>query len=541
MRTAVLATLLLCAALVAPAAEVPGPAPECSTPQQAVELAATDALRLPPEVAAVTRYLWSPLTAQEREKLNEREVLDFALNCVSLESEFSRLREIAGGLYALRLDELGQGDATGKAVYSRLTLTDPYFHAMTPDLTNVIEQRIRDSKVPDLAPWLTETDKDRGFLSLLVEKTQSNTGSSLLRADYVFTMISQSVDLNGRDTGAGYYAFHRAKTVKDLAKLVEFNEDQSVRVKEEVLGAIADDESGISDMNRLTARYQSVKGAWHETYDFRSTDGFKNVLRHLGKARKFSDAGEGFFRGPNRLWKVWAADEKGALQATVPDFIGGDTSIGHRGNSLKIHNPFSCFSCHLKGGLQDVNDFVRDSARWSGNPDDVVKAQVVREKVDPATALTRAQELKRQFFSDLNGAIEDDRRQYERELRRLLPRCAAESDKATRGSGSIHQWFVTKYYVPYYNRFTKDKVTPARAAREIGTDEKTLVTKLQGYAKDYPLDNPVSLLLRGVNRGMSRRYWEDGGVYLANAITRGNLQAVEQYGAKAKAAEGVRK
>ena len=256
------------------------------------------------------------------------------------------------------------------------------------------------------APWLpAET------MTKLIALTQSQ--APLLRADWFFAMTARQIDRNGKNSGVGYYDFLGLKNQKDAEDLVGLDRAKAKKIQREIAAIVA--ESGVALNNRQIFRFGTVAGSWWETRDVNDSSGNKNAVRQLDE--DFApDALEVYAFLPNRLFLLLALNNKGELQATVPDNIASDDKTTSK--DRRIHPSLGCIRCHAPG-LQPIDDWART---FYANPPGDAKLN--------SPDYDRLKRLKRLYLTPLEDDFESDQVVYARALLRLTGWKPAEAAKA---------------------------------------------------------------------------------------------------------------
>lgn len=256
------------------------------------------------------------------------------------------------------------------------------------------------------APWLpAET------MTKLIALTQSQ--APILRADWFFAMTARQLDRNGKDSKVGYYDFLGVKNQKDAEELAGLDRAKAKKIQREIAAIVA--ESGVALNNRQIFRFGSIAGAWWETRDVDANDGAKNAVRQLDDDFR-PDALEVYFTLPNRLFGLLALNNKGELQATVPDKIASDDKSTSK--DRRIHPSLGCVRCHTPG-LQPIDDWARTF--FANPPGDAKLSSPDYEKL---------KRLKRLYLAPLEDDYESDQVVYARALLRLTGWKPAEAAKA---------------------------------------------------------------------------------------------------------------
>lgn len=376
----------------------PGPAAPF-TPGEAVLAAARDVASLPPEVAAYTRYLWAgDVPAANRATV--RTVFNGHVNGMSTETDLTPLYAVPG---------------TGDALW-RLNLLDYAWKAETFDAFAVPDEdpyfyTHRDIKKADgktrtiglVAPELAETPALRTALTLLLERTHTTLSKEWNQvgapiASVRFFAFKTMVMTNGRPT---YNEFLGFKNEADFQRIGGVRKDDT-KFAEALLAAVA--ESGVTLEPRALERDEKIGGAYWRSFDVAEGVRDANPLTELGKkggkiALRFK-ASEQYLHLANGLWAMCLVNNKGEVQTRAPDDIttGDVTSTNPRDH--RVHCPLSCVRCHADGGLQDIDEYVRNLL----TPPPGFNLQTAEYK--------KAKELRQQYLRTLGPFLTADRARY---------------------------------------------------------------------------------------------------------------------------------
>jgi len=451
-----------------------------ASPQTAQAAAVADSRLLSADQARRTRYLdLSALPADYQAEAAK--VLDLQANNLSRESVLVPLRRVRQDLLAVNLDDY----QLSPKVWERFANIDPYFHVqlLKPELEWFSAgysggrwypagwyKTGRKIKVPASPPWL-----DAGQVAELIQRTGSQ--APILRADWWFVQTARQVSLTNKQTGVGYYDQLGLAKRKDLEKLVVLDEKASRKIGRELRAAV--DKSGVADQNRAIERLQSLTGGYWVTEDVKDSTGRGNAVRNLDRRDFVHDAEEIYGVLPNGLFVYWAGNADGTRQDSAPDFIGFDESPLRTGRDGRIHVCLACIRCHTDG-LRPIDDWVRRTLR----------PPLGLQSPDYAKFV----ELRRQYFSDLDGHLAADRAVYARSLGSLTGWKPAEAAKA---------------YAKLWDWYAERQRGLADIASEVGIDERRWVAALQATAKTGLLDNTLSGLLQNPQSKIGVTHWEE--------------------------------
>jgi hypothetical protein len=441
--------------------------------EDACELARTEAGR---ERLHYVRYL--DLSSHEPgDKPGQRgwwaRLLTMQLNALSREAHLTPPRVVAGGnllafdLRDYRIDKFVYGRLNG------LTAGEPYFHVVVR-----IDEHGRSVKKSDYAPWMNPVG-----MKLLIELTGSSV--PILRGDWFFgqTCIQAGRGKAGSEDGHGYYDFLGVKNRDDYFRLVGVDVKRARERQSELSAVVIGTRSGVAQNTRQVVRLGADDGgAWFTLDVFDADQDVRNGLRLLDRDKGYKhDAEEHFGRLPNGLWAVIACDDRGNLQDSAPDKIGSDKTA--RGNDRRIHSAKSCFSCHVNGGLQDLEDEVR--ATFTPGKGGTAELGSVE--------YYEALKLRRLFLRDLAPFLAKDRLAYTLALKECCGMTPPELAAAYREGYELY------YLAP---------VTLELAANELGCTPADLTRKIVAFRKTETNFDP-SLAPLVVGRPLSRTNFEE--------------------------------
>lgn len=479
-----------------------------ATLADAVGLALADARQLPPDKRPYARYLWTGhLPATERAALARS--LSLGINQVSREADIYPPRGITTAAEwllktppsVLAIDVRDYGPVFAK-VWEKLANVDPYFHAQLVSVVEVVEdpgekywypggtvdgkvyeagwyvkgakKRKETKKTAAAAAWLPTT-----AIAELIALTQSQ--SPIVRGDWFLVTAGRQVGLNNKENGVGYYDFLGFKNRNDFFKFVKFSEKDADELQNEIRAAL--DVSGVSQQKRQIARRAALTGPIWFTFDVKDDTGRGNATLQLKKGDFLHDAEEGYGFGRQGLPIYIACDAQGNLQASAPDFIGPDDSTYRHGRDGRIHVGIACIRCHGADILKPIDDWARRT--YTGRvPLNSPDYNLLRE-------------LRRQYLSDLDGALKLDRTAFAVAILRTTG-----TDPAT----------TVKEYATAYNRYVEERVTPAKAAAELGVTEALWRATAAAYGAANPLGNPDIINHGRQDKepiGMPRTAWEE--------------------------------
>lgn len=494
---------------VAPPAEpVPGavarkvPQPRLS-PSQAVTVAAVDIDGINSVDQPFMQYLWKPRVEDDENELAEFETaLRLHVNILSREATFGNVYRVAPGLWRVDRREFDWR----KVQFDNLAKIDPYFHRQQIKVVveevevdvqvevpcygydiygrqihvgNRVETRRQKKRVQrQVSSNILFAPLVAGQLASLSLLTRSN--APILRADWFIAQTCRQLDSRNRDnTGAGYYDFLQLRNLDDYFRLVGLRNNDVDRLGNEMRAVSRF--SGVSAQNRQIVLRNGGTGRVWFTLEFFDQAGRGVAINNLRDGEALPDAFEFYAHNRNGLPVTALSDNKGNLQATVPDKVASNRCTRNISNDLKVHVNIACWQCH-SSVLQDVADDVR--ATYTG--------RLTSTSNDKRLDL----ELRRAYTSDFLRELRRDRAEYAeviRSLTGLTPSAASD----------LYSKVVTDHLVR--------PVTLTIAARELGLTEAQL---LKGLAEsNYRVgrgDFRTDPFLEPEPVPIPRLDWEDG-------------------------------
>lgn len=446
--------------------------PALASPASAVAAAWEDARALPPEVRKSIRYLdATDFRADEFAEFEQGYAFHYN-QLIAFRREHQRLRRVVQGVYAVDL-----AAANWKAaVWEKLSEVEPYYleqefvekywpggvwpgdgkHYAANSFTFKAVQPYYDGrrydlgKMKELAGWL-------------------NTSLPIVNAGWFLVQTSRQLNLQNKDTGAGYYNFLNVRDRKSFLALVDLDEAKSLKHGFDLRGTLA--KSGVNQNGRQVGYLKSFVGAAYYTLDADATQGRANPVRNLARGDFKHKAEEWYAALPNGLFAFFLGDQNGKIQATAPDFIGPDKSPLNTGGDGRIHSGISCVRCHVEG-LRPVDDWARRVLRGPAG-------LFVEEK--DGNGYKKFLELTSQYFSDFNGQLETDKATYAAALKKLNGLTPAQN---------------ADVYSRLYSRYVERDYGTREIAALMGVEETKLITRLKDYAKAK--GGRIDLLLVGL-------------------------------------------
>lgn len=239
--------------------------------------------------------------------------------------------------------------------------------------------------------------KDQFSVSLNQNAVCSATGTDtpIIRADW-FVYQASRPDLY-------YEILGIPKTDKELEKLLTVDLAQHYKDESSVFRA-GFFRSGISVSNRIVERHDAAYGAYWKSFDFRDSNGRKNIVNHpLGPpgaafnnaAEPFDqDGGEIIFNLPNGLQAYMLENSKGQRLDRAPTTIVRDDAE----RSGEVTAGISCMSCHSAGMIpftDEISKIYKDPSGAAPN----------YRIADTVLAIYRGQE-------EANKVLKEDRQRF---------------------------------------------------------------------------------------------------------------------------------
>lgn len=324
-----------------------------------------------------------------------------------------------------------------------------------------------------LAPWLTETPLQQKQLADVVAWTQSKI--PVVRADWFFNQTAAAVDRT-----PSYYDFLGIKDEKTFQQAIGADVKAAEAFGAELREAVAI--SGVTLQARAIARHPTLGGGYWRSFDFVLAKDKKNPLRILGKEiERQYDATEQYGHLPNGLWATGLFDRAGKVQATAPDNIASDSAS--KSNDRRVHVNVSCIRCHVNGGMQDIDGWVRN----------LLTPPLELRSPD----YDRVRELRRQYARKLEPAVAKDRLIFEEAVKEIT-------------GGMTSKQFAAAYG-EYWERYEDARIGLAEAAADLGVTEQHWRAALAAKVKSGQGDTVLSAMLLA-NPRLNRvpiRVWEE--------------------------------
>lgn len=327
------------------------------------------------------------------------------------------------------------------------------------------------------------------------------TESPVFCAEWFQVQTSRTLSLRNKLTGLNYPDILGFKDRDGFFRLARFRQADSEELETEIRAA--QDRSGVSNTGRQLVRHEGGTGAVWVALDTEDPAEAGIAIENLESGTFNHNVEEYYLPLPNKLPAFGLFNKAGVLQTKAPgDNVGlGDKSDINRSNDIRIHEgTINCFGCHGSKVLKDIDDHVRNT---QDGP--LALALARKKKIDKA----RFERLQKQYFSDLEGAINDDREQYFRAIR-----------KATRTPwtpNGLTPGQAVKVYTDTYYRYAADDVTVDDAARELGVEKQFFIDAIRWQAslkpekkiQDVGLVQRLAPFARPKPRALIRQTWED--------------------------------
>jgi hypothetical protein len=422
--------------------------------------------------------------------------LTLAVNLVSRSPDPVRPVRIAPALWRVDTREPGWK----RARREKLAAIDPYFHQKVEQVSGEVEyetqvwpggvdpadgryyppgryripvSKKRKGALLDAAgPWLLSPEEAKGLLEGKIAPEQTNPGKlallsgsqvPIIRADWFLVQVARQLNLANKETGAGYYDFLEIKDRAAYFALIGFDKALADGFND-ITRAILD-KSGVAQNNRQVERSKAAGGALWFTLDTDDPTGEGNALNFIRRGDFKHKAEEHYAPLPNGLPATGAFNADGTRQATVPDFVGSDKSDFNIGRDPRIHPNKSCASCHYRKVLQNIDDWTRRTFQ-------VPNLLNFPDYQDQLNA-------RRQYFSDLQEKLTDDRFPYQRAYIRICGCPLPKREDVPREAGRLLALWLTAY-----NDYVEYGVTLEDGAREHGCKEADLTRALELVRKE---------------------------------------------------------
>ncbi len=409
-----------------------------ATPTEAVNAAALDLANLHESIQTYQRYLWHPGPRGAAESFDA--VIRFQANSLSRKGQLESPLRVRPDLWRVDLRNY-KWDAETWEKFAKL---DPYFHVKVTRHVYVKANGkvVRNTKgLNVVAPWVPAKP-----FAAMVELTESE--APIVRADWWLVQVCRQLSLNNKQTGVGYYDWLGIKDRNDFFKLARFKAKDSQALELDKLAAVS--KSGVSEQNRQIVRDPTVTGSAWGTLDTNDATGRGNAVRNLRRGDFQHQAEEWYITLSNGLFANYLGDNNGVRQDSAPDFIGPDTSALNAATDGRIHVFLACVRCHAGEVLKPIDDWPRKNYTV-GRLALLVPAGFKELGVDKQYELF--QDLKRQYLSDLNGALDQDRKAYQRAI---IAACGVDAGE------------LSRRFAKAYHGYADTPVGPEQAALELG-------------------------------------------------------------------------
>lgn len=441
------------------------------SPERAVLAALADADTQAVEDQPFLRYLFHPGTEDELALFTPGVRLH--VNLISREVSFAYPKVIVPGLWRVDIRDY----AWDARVFEKLSDIDPYFHRKDVQIVDleidvVVDVEVEIEVVVDqeyghydhYGRWkTTEVRQEKQKKKVLQQKIQKQkvqehrnrnllyvpqgaaqlaglalllqTQVPIVRADWFFVQGARQLSLRNQQTGAGYFDFLGLKSRDDYFKLIGLDERQAQLTEIRAVIRV----SGVADQNRQIVQDGATTGLHWKTLETDDQSGRGIAINNLRNGEFLHVAEEHYGHLPNGLPATLASDDKGVLQATVPDKIAGDRSQLNTSNDLRVHVNLSCMRCHRGAVLMPFEDDVRKA--YTG------RLQVLTN--DKGVSL----ELQRNYGTNINRILSQDAGSYQDAITVAARLKTADAADA---------------YARVFNRYAYDLVTLDKAAQELG-------------------------------------------------------------------------
>jgi hypothetical protein len=278
---------------------------------------------------------------------------------------------------------------------------------------------------------------------------------------FIDNFVWQVAVQSGRKVG--YYGMQGIKDRDSFFKIIGLDVKlASGGFTREHIAAVA--ESGVVQEPRRIVMYEKIGGeAWATLDNFANeANELANPLRILNGGFKHK-AEEHFGHGANGWWKMMLCDADGKLQDSAPDRLGGDRTS--RSNNLRIEVGLSCWRCHNNGGMQPINDWIRNLFVDSPLP-----------LIGPDLELVA--KLRQQYLRPIEPRLQDGRDRHERAVKAAV--------------GMTHAEWV-RLLDNVFHRYDSP-VDIERAGRELGVKPDELIEALERYTKAQPTKTSDTIL-----------------------------------------------
>jgi hypothetical protein len=452
-------TPFLLLACLAPVLAAPAPT---LSPPQALQLAYRDVVTLGPPLRPYALYVWiGPHVPDEGLDLVTR-VLSGMVNGMSQEADLVPLRVVPGSggrLLSLSLLDYRWSPRT----VDQFARTDPYFYEIVTEHWPGGGGWARgDYRVPALAAYAAEGPAREPARDLLAQ-VQGKGRRQVPIVSLTSFVFQTFVSTNGPPT---YNDFLGVKTENDFFRVTGVRADEDERFEQNLLAIIA--ESGIAYEPRAVEKREKIGGALWRTHDFAKAIAGQNPFQNLGRdgktLRAKADAHEDYAHLPNNLWAMGLFNGAGAAQNNAPDTIttGDGTTTDTRDH--RVHLPLGCIRCHTRGGMQDLDDWVRNLQQPPPLPPLALQVGNKANPKDLESALQEALRLRRQYGPSLLPALEQGRARY---AAALLEVTGMQPHEYAAAVGKV------------WRLIAEPHIDSAWAARDLGVSEESLVACLE--------------------------------------------------------------
>lgn len=447
-------------------------------PAGALSLAAADLGKIDAPLRESMRYLWIPPQIEQKDLDTVYRVLCGHINGMSREPDLVPLYVVPNsGNRLLRLS-LKDYRWDRKTWESFAAMPDPYFY-------DLVQQYFPAGSgyaagyypVPAIAAWAADGPGKPAATQLLALMQPSEGGKAqapiVSVTSFVFTTF---VSVNGKPT---YNDFLGIKTETDYFKATGVRADEDEAFEANLLAVIA--ESGITYEPRAIEKRSKVGGELWRSHDFIKATGVSDPFRNLGRdakkvMRAKADAHENFAHAANGLWVMGLFNGAGEAQGNAPDNITSGDVTTTNPRDHRVHLPLSCVRCHAQGGLQDLDDWVRNLQQPPPVPP---LSLLVGNKANPGDlkpAVDEALRYRRQYGRSLVPAVEMGRQRYAIALAEVT---GMKPEQYAQAYGQV------------WHQLCEPKIDSTWAARDLGCSETELIGVIDKQVKQAGGTDPV--------------------------------------------------
>ena len=473
--------------------------PAVAGPYQATVDAARDIRTVPRADRKNIRYFWDPedpATKIGAKNLQDDEVaFQYHLNRTSRRAKFARPHKVSPTLWRVDVSDVGWD----RRVLDVAADIDPYFHEQVKKRVRLPVKMMKKGKakarfttkvVSGPASWLPRKDIDH-----LISQTRSQ--APILNMRWFFANTARQLNLSNKETGLGYYNLLGIGNRQDYFDLIGLIVNESVKRELNVRAALGPGESKVANNGRQFERNAAITGGEWSTFDTDDPTGTGAPTANLLRGEFKHKAEERYGRLPNGLDVTIACDNKGVLQAKVPDFVGADESKLNISRDRAIHPNLGCLRCHNgEDGLVLRNIGV-------GGKCSVRLNYEMGTSVWLASPIKRVRdELERLYLGNLSEHLAEDRSRYVRATQLATVTLHTPKGLEVKAAAAI--------YAGLWNRQVEAGVTLEQAAVELGCTSAEVVKAFKIQATTVRgLDPLLAPFIHKTPRTISRITFED--------------------------------